>query len=141
MYRDNEQNKLCFTVLTLGSRSWEHFGFAFQVPKQNKNNRDNSLLHSYTWKHSYVAHRQGDDNRCIFIPFHKSNICFSKGVKYKNYPSLVLYYLNIIYLQGSHFKFLHISLLAHTPVPSICCFLMTHYHARCPSPALAQFLT
>lgn len=36
MHSDDEQNKLCFAVLSLGSRSWEHFGFAFQVPKQTK---------------------------------------------------------------------------------------------------------
>lgn len=46
MHRDDEQNKLCFAVLSLGSRSWERFGFAFQEPKQRQQRQWSfALLH------------------------------------------------------------------------------------------------
>lgn len=32
-----------------------------------KSNRGHGLLSFYTQKHSYISHRQGDDNRCIFL--------------------------------------------------------------------------
>lgn len=53
--------------------------------------------------------------------------------------SLVL--SNTTYLHGSHTKFLHISLLAHTSMGCICSFLITQHHAPNLSPAPATFLT